>query len=100
MGTLIVKVYGEAAITKFAAKHAASRKPLQRFLEIARSAAWPHFPAVRLTFAAADYAPSTGTLIFDVGGNKYRVIARVDFREQILFIESVMTHEEYNPEDL
>ena len=95
-----MKVYGEAAITKFAAKHAASRKPLQRFLEMVRSAEWPHFPAVKRTFAATDYAPSTGTLIFDVGGNKYRIIARVDFREQMLFIESVMTHEEYNREDL
>jgi mRNA interferase HigB len=100
MGTSVVKVFGEAAITKFAAKHAASRKPLQRFLEIARSGAWPHFPAVRRTFATTDYAPSTGTLIFNIGGNKYRIIARVDFREQILFIHTVMTHEEYNREDL
>jgi mRNA interferase HigB len=100
MGTSVVKVFGEAAITRFAAKHAASRKPLQRFLEIARSGAWPHFPAVRRTFAATDYAPSTGTLIFNIGGNKYRIIARVDFREQILFIHTVMTHEEYNREDL
>ena len=95
-----MKVYGEAAITKFAGKHAASRKALQRFLEIAREAAWPHFPAVKRTFAATDYAPSTGTLIFDIGGNKYRVIARVDFKEQMLFIQSVMTHEEYNREEL
>jgi mRNA interferase HigB len=95
-----VKVYGEAAITKFAVKHSASRRPLQRFLEMARSAEWPHFPAVKRTFGATDYAPSTGTLIFDVGGNKYSIIARVDFRAQMLFIESVMTHEEYNREDL
>jgi mRNA interferase HigB len=95
-----VRVYGEAAMAKFAAKCAASRKPLQRFLEMVRSAEWRHFPAVKRTFAATDYAPSTGTLIFNVGGNKHRIIARVDFREQMLFIESVMTHEEYNREDL
>ena len=94
-----MKVYGEAAIMKFAKKYAASRKPLQRFLEVARSADWPHFSAVRQTFAAADYAPSTRTPIFDVGGNKYRIITRVDFKEQLLFVESVMTHEEYNRED-
>ena len=28
------------------------------------------------TFAAVDFAPSMGTLIFDIGGNKYRLIAR------------------------
>ena len=94
-----MRVYGEAAVAKFAKKHPASRRPLQRFLDIAREADWPHFPAVKKSFAAADYAPSTGTLIFDVGGNKYRLIARADFEEQMLFIQHVMTHEEYVRED-
>lgn len=92
-------VYGEAALAKFARKYAASRKPLQRFLEVARAAEWPYFPAVKQTFPATDYAPSTGTLIFDISGNKYRLIARVDFEEQVLYIQRVMTHEEYDRED-
>ena len=55
---------------------------------------------MKQTFPAADYAPSTRTLIFDIGGNKYRLVARVDFEEEVLYIESVMTHEEYGREDL
>jgi len=90
-----LRVYGEAAVAKFAKKHPASRKPLQRFLEIAREADWPHFPAVKKPFAAADYGPSSGTLIVDLGGNKYRLIARADFEEQMLFIQRILTHEEY-----
>jgi mRNA interferase HigB len=39
-------------------------------------------------------------LIFDIGGNKYRLIARVDFEEQMLFVQAVMTHEKYNRENL
>lgn len=100
MGTLVLKIYGEVEIAKFSRKHANSRKALQRFLSIAREAEWPHFPAVKLTFRAADYAPSTGTVIFDLGGDKYRLIARVDFDEQALFIERIMTHEQYGREDL
>jgi mRNA interferase HigB len=99
MGTLCVKVFGEAAAAKFAKKHPGARKPLQRFLEIARGAVWAHFPAVKETFRSADYAPATGTLTFDLGGNKYRLIARVDFEEQILYIQSVMTHEAYEREE-
>jgi len=78
-------VYGEAMVAKFARKYPAARKPLQRFLKIARAAKWRHFPDMKQTFAATDYSPSTGTLIFDVGENKYRLVARVDFGEQILF---------------
>ena len=93
-------VYGEAAVEAFAKQHAASRKPLARFLAVARAAAWKHFPQVKQTFPATDYAAATGMLIFDMGGNKYRLIARVDFAEQLLFIQAVMTHEKYNRENL
>jgi mRNA interferase HigB len=95
-----VRVFGEAIIAGFAKRHPASRRPLQRFVTIARAALWPHFPAVRETFPAADYAPATGTPIFNIGGNKYRLIARVDFEEQLLVMQTVLTHQEYNREDL
>jgi len=95
-----VRVFGETVIAEFARKHPVSRKPLQRFVAIARSAVWPHFPALKETFPATDYAPATGTLVFNIGGNKYRLVARVDFEEQLLVIETVLTHQEYDREDL
>jgi len=91
---------GEAVLERFATKHAGSRKPLQRFLEIARNAEWPHYPAVKDTFGATDIGRQTGRLIFDIGGNKYRLIASVDFKEQLLVIERVLTHEDYRRERL
>lgn len=77
-----------------------SRTALDRFLKIARTAEWPHFPDVKRTLPAADYASSTGTIIFDIGGNKYRLVARVDFDEQLLFVQQVLTHEEYYKKNL
>ena len=93
-----MRVLGEAMAARFARKHAGARKPLQRFLAVSRNADWPHFPAVKRTFPAADLGKESGRLIFDLGGNKYRLIASVDFREQILVIERVLTHEEYSRE--
>ena len=89
---------GEAVLGRFATKHADSRRPLQRFLEIARSAQWPHYPAVKNTFRATDIGKQTGRLIFDIGGHKYRLIASVDFAEQLLVIEQVLTHKDYGRE--
>ena len=93
-------VAGKATLAKFGKKYPGARKPLQRFLDIAVAANWSHFPAVKDTFPATDYAASTGTLIFDIGGNKYRLIARVDFMEQVLVIQEVLTHEQYNRRQL
>ena len=63
-------------------------------------AVWPHFPAIKTTFPATDIGRATGKVIFDIGGNKYRLIAIVNFEKQILLIDSVLTHEEYNRESL
>ena len=91
-------IYGEMAVARFAKKHAASRKPLARFLAIARIAAWASFVEVKQTFPSTDYVHATGVLIFNIGGNKYRLVADVDFDEQIMVIKSVMTHHEYSRE--
>lgn len=93
-------VHGVLTLSRFSRKHVGARKPLARFYELACSAHWKHLPDVKATFPATDYAPDTGTLIFDIGGNKYRLVARVDFEEQMLWIGSIMTHEQYNRKDL
>jgi mRNA interferase HigB len=37
--------------------------------------------------------------VFDVGGNKYRVVAFIHYRRRAVFIKSVMTHREYEKGD-
>ena len=93
-----MRILSAVIAARFAGRHAGARKPIQRFLAIARNANWPHFSAVKQTFAATDIGRQSGRLIFDIGGNKYRLIASVDFKEQVLVIERVLTHEEYNRE--
>jgi mRNA interferase HigB len=63
-----------------------------------RQARWLHFADVKNTFGSADYV--SGRLVFDLGGNKYRVVASVDFDEQILVVDQVLTHGEYDREKL
>jgi mRNA interferase HigB len=95
-----VRVIGQAVLTKFARRRAQARKPIARFLDLALAAEWKHLPDLRDTFAAADYAPETGIVIFDIGGNKYRLVALVNFETQTLFIDKILTHEEYDRKDL
>jgi mRNA interferase HigB len=98
MGASTVRILGTALATGFARKHPKARNAMARFLEIAGEAAWTNLIDVKRTFASADYA--AGRIIFDVRGNKYRVIASVDFKEQLLVIERVLTHQEYDREEL
>jgi mRNA interferase HigB len=51
-----------------------------------------HFPAVDAV-RIAKY--EVVVFIFDVGGNKYRVVTRLDFEHRIGFILLIFTHDEY-----
>ena len=40
-----------------------------------------------------------GRVVFNIGGNKYRLIVKFDYEKGIGFIRFVGTHEEYNRVD-
>ncbi|KQW31359.1 hypothetical protein ASE36_03630 [Rhizobium sp. Root274] len=63
------------------------------------AARWHTFADVRATFNSADYV-TDGKIVFDVGGNKFRIVALVGFRTGRVFILFVGTHKEYDGIDV
>lgn len=57
---------------------------------------WKNFTDLRGTFSSADYVRPF--VVFNVGGNKYRIIAEVFYSEDIVRISGVLTHAEYDRE--
>jgi mRNA interferase HigB len=69
------------------------------WFRIARKARWRNFQDTKATFGQTDVATGdTGrtATIFDIGGNKYRIVAHVDYMRQTVKIEAVMHHREYD----
>jgi mRNA interferase HigB len=49
---------------------------------------------LKLAFRSID---KVGELtIFDIGGNKYRLITYIRFEKQIVYIKAVLTHHDYD----
>lgn len=67
---------------------------MREWIGTVRSADWRNFAELRQTFNHADVY--CGCTIFDVGGNKYRIIAYVSYRRHIVYIWHVLTHAEYD----
>ena len=61
-----------------------------------KTVAWRSWASVRATFAKASLVGNC--VVFNVGGNKYRLITRVLYRSQKVFVLKVMTHAEYDDE--
>jgi mRNA interferase HigB len=89
-----VRIIGTAELYEFARKHAGARKPLANWEKVVRAAVWKNSEEMKRTFGSVDYDdPRT---IFDLAGNRVRLIALVDFKKQLIHITGVMTHAEYD----
>jgi mRNA interferase HigB len=60
----------------------------------AKKANWQNIAELRVVYPSADLVGRF--VVFNIGGNKYRLIARIVYRSQTLFVVAVMTHEEYD----
>lgn len=81
------------AIHKFIVKHADARTAFAEWINKVEAARWLHLHNVKSTFNSVDYVK--GLVIFNIGGNRYRVAAQVVFKDQIVRIGKVGTHSEY-----
>jgi mRNA interferase HigB len=89
-----VRVISRAALLRFAEKHADALVPLMNWYRIADRADWDSLADVRQDFAHADVVGRR--TVFNIHGNDYRLVARVNYRTQRVFILHVLTHAEYS----
>lgn len=81
-------------ILDFALKYPESFEPLDRWYRIVKSSNYSSFSELRLTFPSAD---QVGRLtVFDIGGNKFRLVAFIVYPAKRIYIREIMTHKEYD----
>src|SRR4051812_3049313 len=91
-------VVGTNLIEEFVKSSERAKKAFDKWLPKVEEARWTKRVNAKATFPATDpWTGDSGTeyLILDVGGNKYRVVARPLFKMQSLVIMAVMTHDDY-----
>ena len=81
------------AILKFSEKHPDALVPLMNWYRITRKANWNSLTEVRKDFGHADVVGRR--TVFNIHGNDYRLIARVNYETKRVFILHILTHAEY-----
>ena len=89
-----MEIVNQAELHAFARRHAKARRPLSRWIDVTRAATWNTFAEVRDTFGSADYVEDQ--VVFDIGGNNYRLVSSIDYVAQRVYVLGVMTHAEYD----
>ncbi|MBO0699586.1 MAG: type II toxin-antitoxin system HigB family toxin [Zavarzinella sp.] len=87
-------VISKRKLRDFWERHPRAQSALEAWYQVAKHAEWETFADVRQTFNAADQVGRF--TVFDIGGNKYRLIAVIHFNRGKLFVRDVLTHAEYD----
>lgn len=81
-------------IREFAQKHTSSSSALDNWYKIASKAHWRNLIEVQSVFPSAE-AVSNFT-VFNIKGNKYRLIVSIDYQHQLIYIKYILTHADYD----
>ena len=91
-----MRVIGRDRISEFAQKYPDSYSSLSTWCQMMERNSFEHFHHLKRTFGSADSVkPYT---IFNIGGNKYRLITLVDYQLSAVKVEYGLTHSEYDRE--
>jgi mRNA interferase HigB len=87
-------VLSKKRLREFWHRHADAELALLRWHKLVSKAHYRDFSALRTDFPSADWVE--GLIVFNIGGNKYRLVADVRFDRALVFVKVVLTHREYD----
>ena len=85
----------EGRLVEYARRHPAAASALFRWAGITRAAVWRNLVQLRMVFREADQVGGACT-VFNVRGNNYRLITRIDYGLQTVTLKHFLTHEQYD----
>jgi len=96
-----VRVISRKAIREFSRNHQNAAAPLGSWHKAITTGTYTNFTELKRTFNSLDPVRAKGrTLyVFDIGGNKFRLIAAIHFDKQRLYIRFILTHADYDKGD-
>jgi mRNA interferase HigB len=75
--------------------HPRAKGPLTTWYGLTRVADWRTPNEVSATFGSADFI-ADNRVVFDIGGNNYRLVVRISYRYKQVLVKFVGTHAEYD----
>ena len=91
-----MRVIGYETLREFVRLHRDAEPSLSVWYKTTDNASWRSIAEVRQTYPHADAVGSC--TVFNIRGNRYRLIAKIDYAKQAVLIASILTHADYNKE--
>jgi len=89
-----VHIIARPTLIKFWEKHKDAEIPMRVWFKKVQNAKWKSVNELKKDFPTADYV-GNNRVVFDIKGNKYRIIVVIFFDGQKIYIRFIGTHAEY-----
>jgi mRNA interferase HigB len=91
-----VNIIAPRTLRKFWKKHAEAKTGLETWRKMIRKNRYANLNELKRDFAGVDYVSKDKLTIFDISGNKYRLITFIRYASQTVFIKHIFTHAKYD----
>lgn len=93
-----MRVVAKKILREFWEKYTDSEQQLKTWYKEASRASWKRPDEIKDDYAKASILKS-GRVVFNICGNKYRLIVDINYDRQWVFIRFIGTHDEYDKTD-
>src|ERR1051326_6950761 len=90
-----MRVISRKRLTDFARIHLDAKPGLNAWFYEAKDADWANPAQVKKQYATASIL-GNGRVVFNVSGNKYRLIVKINYAYRIIYVRFVGTHSDYD----
>ncbi len=89
-----MNIISKKTLMSFWQKHPTAKRPLKGWFTQVKQADWQNFAELRRMYPSADLVKRL--TVFNIGGGNYRLIVRVEYKLQRIYIRHILTHAEYD----
>ena len=88
-------VISKSKLMNFYDKDQKAKEPFLKWYNITSLSDWQNFHSIKETFNSVD-SVGNDRFVFNVAGNKYRIVAMIHFNKRTVYIRFVDTHKQYD----
>lgn len=93
-----VRIISRRVLREFAIKHPQSKLLLDDWYRTALRAKWATPAEIKQIARSADILPDN-RVVFNLGGNRYRLIVKIEYEFWTIYIRFIGTHDDYDRVD-
>jgi mRNA interferase HigB len=90
-----MRIISKRTLVQFYDAHPEAEQSLKRWYKLAKMADWKTPTDVKTDIGNASII-GNNRIVFNISGNKYRLIAAANYKHRMLYIRFIGTHKEYD----